>query len=209
MTWASCFDFTDIAVERVYPRFDNLRDFPDPLTGEVYSWLTLPQLIQLAEQTVDRLVRLDIAQVLVSETGAVPYAKVCAWISRRRKLNLQWYSIKVPRRIEDVLAPTLQHYLEVGKRDLALDDAMGVTPGTGSSDRSFADGKRVEGLLPRGYFEWNASKLEDTLRISSILRSFHSHESILAITQGSGLSEVVRPPSSTSMSTLTRERHCS
>src|SRR6185312_13805924 len=95
---------------KLYPEVNQLEMFSHPITGLTYQFLSTPQLIELAERALGVLLSLGIEQVIVSESGAVPFARICACLAFEKKLPLRWYSVKIPRNVFETVDITLQTY---------------------------------------------------------------------------------------------------
>jgi hypothetical protein len=104
----------------IYPEVNQLKMFTHPDTGLTYQFLSTPQLMELAERALELLLSMGIDQVIVSEAGAVPFARICAWLAWKKNLPLRWYAVKVPRNVSETAHVTLQTYSFLSLNELLL-----------------------------------------------------------------------------------------
>ena len=173
----------------IYPELDPVVMFPHPITGQTYKMLSSIQLIELANKTLATLIKMDIKQILVSESGAILFAKICAWISHKKKLDLQWYSIKIPRNIEESFLPTLQAFIKLSKDDLLLSHEYERNP----SEFSFTVNADHH-LLPERYFNSDDLSLADILKSLRSEIKFPERDYFLSLTKSSALAMFLKQP---------------
>jgi len=186
----------------IFPELDNLSPFVHPRTRLSYRWLNSSQIIELAEKSLNQLVQLDIDQVIVAESGAMPFAKVCQWLSKKKGLNLHWYSIKVPRDIHDFLEPTIQYGLKQTVNEWKISENFDQTPVGFGARAEINPGMMGEVCLPPLSSELNAlleSKYFETpsLSLMEALRTAPknpSHERLSSLTRESDLSKILAKP---------------
>lgn len=176
-------------IETIYPEVGEDIILPTPKTNLSYHMLSHNQLIDLANKSLDILVATRIDQVLVSEAGAVPFAKICAWLGHKRGLALQWYSLKIPRNINDCLSVTLSAFLKLSKEQLALSsDFNSEILSVDFNERYVLEG------LPKEYFFLKERSLNEVLTAIQEDLNFSLDDSFVNLTQKSGLAQILTQP---------------
>lgn len=84
-------------VERLFGEVDNLECFVHPEFRRAFRLASDERLFTYAETIAQKIRESQCGLVVVAETGAVPFAKLCEWILRRDGGNVQWKYIKFPR----------------------------------------------------------------------------------------------------------------
>lgn len=173
-------------LSEIYPEVDQLTMFPHPKTGRTYTMLCQTKLVELAERTLAMMMSMNIDQIIVSESGAVPFARVCAWISDKKQLPLKWYAIKVPRDISQCFNVTYQTYLSLTKQELILSNEI-VTQGNSlcfsNPDVTFS--------LPENYFNQQEKKLRE---IIDTIEEEVELPGCMATCKNSGLAQILSKP---------------
>lgn len=106
-------------INDLYGGVNNLQPFTHPTYERGFEFLSNENAIKLAKRTVDEIVSSGYEQVVVAESGAVPFAYICEQISEQEGLNLDWVPFKVPRNPMQSIYLMLEHYLsDVEKTEL-------------------------------------------------------------------------------------------
>lgn len=171
----------------IYPDINGSIQLPHPVTGLTYQSLTNTQLVTLAHQTLQRVVRTNIKQVIVSESGAIPFAKMCSWITVKKNLGIQWYSIKIPRDIQNCFLPTFQAY------SLLSADQLKLTHNFNEPINEFDFSVNNDNYqVAENYFDSHGMALRD------IIESFNAKlthiEDYTSINPSSGLANILKKP---------------
>lgn len=177
---------TEALFSNIYPEISPSLGVPHPVSGLTYKLLSDTQLIQLAHRTVDVLLGMNIEQILVSESGAVPFARVCAYIAQKRQPKLHWYSIKIPRNIQQTFLPTFQAYLSLPI------EALRLSHQSEHKISGFSFQKNSEhALLPESYFDSQGLSLKDILESLQNEVIFFERDYFLKRTRSTALAQIL------------------
>lgn len=180
---------TESIISTFYPEIGESIGFAHPNSGLTYTMLSKSQLIHLANQAVTRLIRMGIDQVLVAESGAAPFAKICARLAYEKNLTLRWYSIKIPRNIRESFNVTLQAYLSLSQSELKLSHEFDKIPNSYSFNSN-----PLAKYLPEYYFYSEQLSLQDILQTLGENIDFPGRNHYLDMTQSTGLAQIVQQP---------------
>lgn len=176
----------DTIISNIYPEINPLKMFPHPKTGLAYTLLSESQLIELANRSLEIMLSMGIEQVIVSESGAIPFARICAWLSLKNNLPFTWYSIKIPRNVNESAQITLKAYLSLSLDELRLDHKFEDKP----AGFSFTEPSEAI-TLPEDYFDLQGKTLIEILE--TIQKDAHCPHA-LELTHAAGLTQLLEKP---------------
>lgn len=107
-------------IGKLYGDVDNLGCFVHPKYNRSFHFLSDNAVVELGARTVDEIAKTGYKQIVVSETGATPFAYICKRIADRRGLGLRWIPFKVPRNPTRNIHPMLMYHLSQSERDERL-----------------------------------------------------------------------------------------
>src|SRR5215470_12017754 len=108
------------SLEALYGEVDNLHGFRHPMLGQQLHFLSDTNLICLADELTEAIVRSGCQHVVVAETGASPFAEICETIAAHKGSHLNWQRAKFPRDPVGNIFPVLNHFLTQEERKANL-----------------------------------------------------------------------------------------
>lgn len=123
------------SLERLYDEPNILEPFMHPKYCKGFRYITDKRIVRLAEKICDKIMSSNYKTVIVSETGAYPFALICRMIIKKKypKLKIVWKHVKFPREKISNISPIIMHELSHSEREQKL-----------SADQI----KRIRSILP-------------------------------------------------------------
>ncbi len=97
-------------LNQIYGEIDNINSFIHPEYNEKFSFITNKKLNFLAQKISKKIVKSEYNQVLVIESGASPFSRLCEPIVARKK-KVRWIYVKFPRDSVKNIFPVFDYYL--------------------------------------------------------------------------------------------------
>ncbi len=194
-----------LSANTLFEEVDNLTAFVHPNTGRSYRYLSDRGVLESAERLTQGLIDTGIRNVVVSETGAAPFAEVCDRIARRHGVEFRWMPMKIPREPMGNIFPLLRFYLRDPERRAILapaqSKALSTTPFVRQQKISIGQGitreealSRVCQSMPPDFFsEEPTSPAELLLEIESASPS-DFQRAVQIVLQGTWFSQVLDSP---------------
>lgn len=179
----------DICLKNVFPEIDSLGGIKQPGTGQAYRPLTVEKLTRLAERVTDRVKKTGIQTVIVCESGAVPFAKMCALIAKKRNLGIKWYSIKIPRNVTETFQAVLHACLNFSIEQLSLS----LEAQNKENTVSFTCHMPYK-TLPVDFFSTERLSLKNILSLIVNEPDLSEREYFLSLTKVSALAAILKQP---------------
>lgn len=173
-------------ISELFPEVDPLTGLVHPASNQSYQMLTPSQLLRMAEQILTRIEKTGIDQVIVSESGSVPFARICAMVATRKKKHINWYAVKIPRNIIDTFHVTFKTYLSLPEKALRLSE---------TSNAGFSYGISEHKVSPPNFlFDADAMTLKEIVNTLQYDHVFPEKNWFLKMSEGSALAQILKKP---------------
>lgn len=151
-----------LLLEQLYGDVDNLRGLVHPEWQRGFEYMGNAAVIELAQELTECIVESGIDMVLVSETGASPFAEVCEKILSYERRSIKFRRMKFPREPLASIFPVLSSFLSSAEKaeNLSLSQRKSLEKNQVACCFSLEAGmsrlgalQLLSSLTPTGFFE--------------------------------------------------------
>lgn len=98
-------------IEEIYGEVNKLGNFFDPNTKNTFKYLNDDDLIELANNILNRIHKSKYRTIIVSESGTAPLIDICKEIAKKNNMHINWFYFKTPRSKAINLYKLILYYL--------------------------------------------------------------------------------------------------
>ena len=193
------------SLEALYGEVDNLHGFRHPMLGQQLHFLSDTNLICLADELTEAIVRSGCQHVVVAETGASPFAEICETIAAHKGSHLNWQRAKFPRDPVGNIFPVLNHFLTQEERKanlspIQLSVLSALSPEAPEELQFTENDTRIEALkricqqMPPDFFAVGPASVPDLLAGIGTAKQSDFQSAVFAVLQGTELAHRFSEP---------------